>query len=178
MRGHYSAAPVSPMSDLRLTAVRSSSPLRTKRTRSAAEGALGASAKAAKRSRSASVKEPLPSLAMRLRLYAKAAWRHTGARGAERGQRWHRGGAVVAVRGEGMGGGRTGEGRGGWRGVGKGWGHEHGERSARERHCTLRRRRTSHSFDSTAMLGMLRKCARANSATLCSSGSAATRASR
>ena len=39
MRGHYSAAPVSSMSAFRLMAVRSSSPHRTKRTRSAAEDA-------------------------------------------------------------------------------------------------------------------------------------------
>ena len=75
MRGLYSAALVSSMSVFRVTAVRPSASSRTRRVRSAAEGASSGSAKAAKRARSASVNEPLPSLAMSLRPYANAAWR-------------------------------------------------------------------------------------------------------
>ena len=75
MRGLYSAALVSSMSVFKVTAVRPSASPRTRRVRSAAEGAPSACAKAAKRARSASVNEPLPSLAMSLRPYANAAWR-------------------------------------------------------------------------------------------------------
>ena len=72
----YSAALVSSsMIVFNVTAVRPSAPPRTRRVRSAAEGAPSACAKAAKRARSASVNEPVPSLAMSLRPYANAAWR-------------------------------------------------------------------------------------------------------
>ncbi len=98
MRGLYSAALVSSMIVFKVTAVRPSASPRTRRVRSAAEGASSACAKAAKRARSASVNEPLPSLAMSLRPYANAAWRGgLGERAfsRERSASWRR--CVVAV---------------------------------------------------------------------------------